>query len=114
VINPLVESDQTDQDDLALVARARAATAEPSKGSCAVIRDGSTTSPCACSVTHRTQDATYEILVKAVTRLASFEGRSGFRTWLDRIVVNHVLNVKWGRREPEALSFSCYGHGRAR
>ena len=31
------------------------------------------------------EDATQEILVKALTALASFEGRSSFRTWLYRI-----------------------------
>src|SRR5207245_7477730 len=40
-----------------------------------------------------------------------FEGRSTFRTWLYRIVVNHVLNTKRGRLEPEAMTFGCYGHG---
>src|SRR6202045_4434193 len=40
------------------------------------------------------EDATQEILVKMLTRLSSFEGRSGFHTWLYRIVVNHVLNMK--------------------
>src|SRR6266705_5947537 len=57
------------------------------------------------------EDATQEILIKVLTRLSSFEGRSSFRTWLYRIVVNHVLNTKRGRLEPEAMTFSCYGHG---
>src|SRR5213078_2991350 len=57
------------------------------------------------------EDATQEILIKAITRLSSFEGRSSFRTWLYRIVVNHVLNTKRGRLEPETLTFSCYAHG---
>ena len=56
------------------------------------------------------EDATQEILVKALTRLSSFEGRSRFRTWLYRIAVNHVLNIKRGRLEPESLTFACYGH----
>jgi RNA polymerase sigma factor (sigma-70 family) len=60
---------------------------------------------------HDAEDATQEIFIKAVTRLSSFEGRSTFRTWLYRIVVNHVLNMKRGRLEPEALTFSCYAHG---
>ena len=59
------------------------------------------------------QDATQEILIKMLTRLSSFEGRSSFRTWLYRIVVNHVLNMKRGRMEPPMLTFSCYGHGLA-
>jgi RNA polymerase sigma factor (sigma-70 family) len=57
------------------------------------------------------EDATQEILIKALTRLSSFQGRSSFRTWLYRIVVNHVLNMKRGRLEPETLTFSCYAHG---
>src|SRR2546422_10259246 len=56
------------------------------------------------------EDATQEILLKVIMRLASFEGRSSVRTWLYRIVVNHVLNAKRGRREPEALTFGCYAH----
>jgi len=60
---------------------------------------------------HDAQDATQDILIKVVLRLGSFEGRSRFRTWLYRIVVNHVLNMKRGRAEPEAMTFSCYSHG---
>jgi RNA polymerase sigma factor (sigma-70 family) len=60
---------------------------------------------------HDAEDATQEILIKAITRLSSFQWRSGFRTWLYRIVVNHVLNMKRGRLEPQTLTFSCYAHG---
>lgn len=38
------------------------------------------------------EDATQEILIKAITRLHSFEGRSEFRTWLYRIAGNHLLD----------------------
>jgi len=55
------------------------------------------------------EDATQEILLKAVTSLSSFEGRSSFRTWLYRIVVNHVLNMKRGRAEQVVISFTAYG-----
>lgn len=40
------------------------------------------------------KDVTQEVLIKIMTKLASFEGRSSFRTWAYRIVVNHVLNMK--------------------
>jgi RNA polymerase sigma factor (sigma-70 family) len=55
------------------------------------------------------EDATQEILVKVVTRLASFEGCSSVRTWLYRVVANHVLNMKRGRVEDPSLSFRAYG-----
>jgi RNA polymerase sigma factor (sigma-70 family) len=55
------------------------------------------------------EDATQEILLKAVTRLSSFEGRSSFRTWLYRIAVNHLLNMKRSRGEEDAISFRVYG-----
>jgi RNA polymerase sigma factor (sigma-70 family) len=55
------------------------------------------------------EDATQEILIKILTRLSSFEGRSTFRTWLYRIVVNHLLNMKRSRVEDPALSFRTYG-----
>jgi RNA polymerase sigma factor (sigma-70 family) len=38
------------------------------------------------------EDATQEILIKTITRLNSFEGRSEFRTWLYRIAGNHLLD----------------------
>ncbi len=40
------------------------------------------------------EDATQEILIKAVQALPGFRGESKFRTWLYRIAVNHILNVK--------------------
>jgi RNA polymerase sigma factor (sigma-70 family) len=57
------------------------------------------------------EDATQEILVRALGRLASFEGRSAFRTWLYRIAVNSLLNTRRGRREAKNLTFGCYAHG---
>jgi RNA polymerase sigma factor (sigma-70 family) len=40
------------------------------------------------------EDATQEVLIKAFKALPEFRGDSGFRTWLYRIAVNHILNVK--------------------
>ena len=56
-------------------------------------------------------DATQEILVKAVTSLSSFEGRSRLRTWLYRIAVNHLLNMRRTRAEEAGYTFERYGQG---
>jgi len=55
------------------------------------------------------EDATQEILVKVLTRLSSFEGRSSFRTWLYRVAFNHLLNMKRGREELKVTTFLAYG-----
>jgi len=60
---------------------------------------------------HDAEDATQEILIKLITRLSTFEARSSFRTWLYRIVVNHVLNMKRGRAEEANWTFARYGDG---
>lgn len=43
------------------------------------------------------EDATQEVLVKLITKLSTFRGTSSFRTWLYRIVVNHMLNERRDR-----------------
>src|SRR5437016_6826579 len=110
--NPLADQASTDLEDQAHVARARGGDREALE---ALVRRHQ---PWIYNIAVRmlyhpqdAEDATQEILIKAVTGLASFEGRSSFRTWLYRIVVNHVLNTKRGRLEPEAMTFGCYGHG---
>jgi RNA polymerase sigma factor (sigma-70 family) len=40
------------------------------------------------------EDATQEILVRAVTRLSQFDFRSKLKTWVYRIAVNYILDVK--------------------
>ena len=54
------------------------------------------------------EDITQEILIKVMTKLSTFEGRSSFRTWLYRIVVNHVLNMKRSRAEEREWTFQRY------
>ena len=54
------------------------------------------------------EDATQEILVKVLTRLSSFEGRSSFRTWLYRVAFNHLLNMKRGREELKVMRRICW------
>ena len=55
------------------------------------------------------EDVTQEILIKLMTRLSQFEKRSSFRTWVYRIVVNHVLTMR--RRVWERLFCSLERHG---
>ncbi len=52
------------------------------------------------------EDVTQEVLLKVLTRLSTFQGKSLFRTWLYRIVVNHVLNLK---QRPGEIAFSELG-----
>lgn len=52
------------------------------------------------------EDATQEILIKAVTHLGSFEGRSKFSTWLHRIAVNHLHNVRKSEMEEKSMTFT--------
>ena len=51
------------------------------------------------------EDATQEILLKAVTHLGTFEARSKFSTWLYRIAVNHLLNVRKSEMEERRMTF---------
>lgn len=55
------------------------------------------------------EDATQEILIKLLTKLSTFRGESQFRTWLYRLVVNHLLNMKRARAEARTMSFEDYG-----
>lgn len=59
----------------------------------------------------RAEDATQEILIKAVTRLDTFRGESAFRTWLYRIAVNHLLNVRQSLPEARGITFVEFGRG---
>lgn len=55
------------------------------------------------------KDATQEVLIKLVTRLSTFDGRSSLRTWLYRIVINHLLNMNRSRAEAREITFAEYG-----
>ena len=55
------------------------------------------------------EDVTQEVLLKAVTNLSQFQGRSAFRTWLYRIAFNHILNIDRRSREQTITSFEGYG-----
>jgi RNA polymerase sigma factor (sigma-70 family) len=110
ITNPFVDNAPTDLEDRALVARARSGSREALED--LIRRHQGWIYNIAVRMLyhpHDAEDATQEILLKAVTRLSSFEGRSSFRTWLYRIVVNHVLNMQRGRVEQAALDFPAYG-----
>lgn len=50
-------------------------------------------------------DVVQEGMLKAFSALGDFDGRSGFRTWLLKIVTNTALD--WGRRRKRRLGFSA-------
>ncbi len=54
------------------------------------------------------EEVTQEVLIKAITRLGTFRKESKFRTWLYRIAVNHVLNMRRRGGEVERQTFSSY------
>lgn len=54
------------------------------------------------------EDATQEILLKIVTRLGQFDGRSQFTTWVYAVATNHLRDVK--KRAPErTVTFTEFG-----
>ncbi|MCI0433194.1 MAG: RNA polymerase sigma factor [Gemmatimonadetes bacterium] len=54
------------------------------------------------------EDATQEILVRVITRLAQFDFRSRLRTWVFRVATNYLLDVKRSRVERERLTFTSF------
>src|SRR4030067_343559 len=47
---------------------------------------------------HDAEDATQEVLIKVITKLSTYDpGKASFRTWLYRIVVNHIINMRENR-----------------
>src|SRR5258708_2184009 len=109
--NPLADN-SPDHEDQSLVLRARSGDHQALED--LVQRHQTWIYNIAIRMLHHPQDAedvTQEILIKVLTRLSSFEGRSSFRTWLYRIVVNHVLNMKRGQVEVRhaSIDFASYG-----
>src|SRR5258707_5265310 len=104
VNNPLADQSATDHEDQDLVMRARSGDRQALEE--LIQRHQGWIYNIAVRMLYHPQDAedaSQEILVKVLTRLSSFEGRSSFRTWLYRIVVSNVLNMKRGRLENPEL-----------
>jgi RNA polymerase sigma factor (sigma-70 family) len=55
------------------------------------------------------EDATQEILVRVVTRLSQYDFRSQIKTWVYRVAVNYLLDVKKSPIERRRLSFAELG-----
>ena len=49
---------------------------------------------------HLAEDVTQEVLIKIITKLSTYDPqKAAFRTWLYRIVVNHIVNMKENKKE---------------
>ena len=61
------------------------------------------------------EEVTQEVLIKAITRLSTFQGESQFRTWLYRITINTTQNLMRQRfrreRMQRALAEMKSGYG---
>lgn len=108
--NPFSETDAGDADDQELTRRIQAGSRDALEGLLARHQ------PWIYNLALRmlwhpqnAEDATQEILIKVLTRISTFQGRSSVRTWLYRIAINHLLNVKRNTRSAEPLTFERYG-----
>lgn len=54
------------------------------------------------------EDTTQEILIKIVTNLSKFDGRSKFNTWAYRVATNYLINQKQTKIEVVLTSFDIY------
>lgn len=110
--NPLGDTSDADTDDRALVNRVREGDREALET--LLMRHQAWIYNIVLRMVYHPQDAedaTQELLIKLLTKLSAFEGRSSFRTWLYRIVVNHVLNMKRARGEIQEWTFTKFGQG---
>jgi RNA polymerase sigma factor (sigma-70 family) len=91
--NPFADTPASDADDQALVRQAQAGSREALEE--LIRRHQAWIYNIAVRMLYwpyDAEDTTQEILIKLITKLSTFQGKSSFRTWLYRIVANHVLN----------------------
>ncbi len=55
------------------------------------------------------EDATQEILIRIITHLGSFKGKSPLTTWVYRVASNYLLTTRKRRAEREEISFERFG-----
>ena len=54
------------------------------------------------------RDLTQEVLLKVITKLSSFKGKSSLRTWLYRIVVTEFLQTKRKAKEDQFVNYEDF------
>lgn len=55
------------------------------------------------------QDATQEILIRVITHLSSFQGKSSFETWVYRIATNYLITERSKKvNQAKSISFEDY------
>lgn len=107
--HPLADAAETDSDDLELVRRIQNGDREALESLVRHHQDWIYNIALRMVyLPEDAEDATQEILIKLLTKLSTFEGRSSFRTWLYRLVCNHVLNMKRGRADEAEWTFVKY------
>jgi RNA polymerase sigma factor (sigma-70 family) len=109
VFNPFTEIADADLDDVDLVEKAKNGDRDALEK--LILRHQAWIYNIAVRMVFQPQDAeevTQEVLIKAVTRLSTFQGESQFRTWLYRITANHVLNMKRRGAEIRPQTFASY------
>ena len=55
------------------------------------------------------EDATQEIMIRVITNLSKFDGRSKFSTWVYRVATNYLLDLKRTNAEKSVTSFEAFG-----
>jgi RNA polymerase sigma factor (sigma-70 family) len=109
MFNPFAEVVGSNSDEVKLVEQAKNGSREALET--LVLRHQAWLFNIAIRMVFHPQDAeevTQEVLIKAITRLSTFQGKSQFRTWLYRIAANHVLNMKRRGGEAQPQTFTTY------
>lgn len=95
VLNPFLDSTPTETNDEELAASARSGDREALER--LLLRHQPWIFNIALRMLYKrpdAEDATQDILIRALKALPTFRGESKFRTWLYRIAVNHIFNLK--------------------
>lgn len=108
-LNPLADVTLTESDDLDLVRLVHSGSKAALES--LIVRHQSWIYNIALRMVCHPQDAedaTQEILIKVLTSLSAFRGESQFRTWLYRLAINHLLNMRRTNIEARWATFEDY------